>query len=298
MDRCPLEVSLLTLRKKALRHLRRYPPTEAQAIIRRLLDHFWPDWSLAWLETKGQAFFPPEKLPSWELALNRLANGEPLPYVTGETFFGELRLAIRPGVFCPRPETEEWAYFLKNLLRHKPPNTILDIGTGSGCLALFLGRAFPKAKVYALDISPLAIELASQNAALHVLQPALALWDFFSQGRLPPEWDPISWDLIVSNPPYIPLSEKDSVDENVLQWEPKEALFCLDIEPYIHLANLAATKLDPQRGLLAVELYPPTAERVLAHFEKTTLHIRMYRDLANRWRWLIATKNPLILQGA
>ncbi len=297
MDRRSLGVPLAVLRKEALRRLKGCPLTEAQAAIRRLLDHFWPGWPLAWLQSGGQAFFPSDKLPDWEQAIERLAEGQPLAYVTGEAFFGELRLRIQPGVFCPRPETEEWAHHLKNLLRPRPPTTLLDIGTGSGCLAVFLAQAFPNAEAYALDINPLAIQVTSQNATAHGVQLNLVIWDFFGETRLPPAWEPLVWELIISNPPYIPLSEKDEVDENVLNWEPKEALFCTDIEPYMHLATLATNRLHPIRGLLAAEVHPPTAERVLAHFKERGLCAQLYRDLSGRWRWLYAAKNPIILQS-
>ncbi len=85
---------------------------EARAILRRLLSHYWPGWEAVWLASRGEAPFPPEKLPAWQSALQRLAQGEPLAYVLGEVEFGGLPLKVAPGVFIPRPETEEWAFWV------------------------------------------------------------------------------------------------------------------------------------------------------------------------------------------
>lgn len=256
-------------------------------MVRRLLSHLWPGWEAIWLATRGEASLPPEKRSAWQAALHRLAQGEPLAYVLGEVEFGGLALKIVPGVFIPRPETEEWAFWVVRQLAASPPRTVLDVGTGSGALALFLASAFPSAEVFALDKSPLALSVAAQNARRLGLSVKWAQLTFGHES-LPADW-PASWDLMVSNPPYIPWSFWNETDPRVRHFEPPEALFCSDFSLYATLGEFAHKFLS-ERGLLVCEVFPPLGQEVASLFQKFSLSSVILHDFHGRARWIAACK--------
>lgn len=153
-----------------------------------------------------------------------LAANNPLAYIIGYTQFADLKLLTRSPILIPRPETEEWCLELIkicNTLKIKP-NKILDIGTGTGCLALTLKSNFPHARVTACDINKQAILLAQENAALNKLNINFVNSDVFENIK------DQQFDLIVSNPPYIAYDEYLKLKPNVLEFEDKEALTCDD----------------------------------------------------------------------
>ncbi|MCS7161885.1 MAG: peptide chain release factor N(5)-glutamine methyltransferase [Bacteroidia bacterium] len=282
-------LSLAELRQQALAWLTPiYPLAEAQALVRRLLRHFLPDWEQRWLTSGGKAPFPLSLYASWQRALQRLQNREPLAYILGQVEFAGLRLCLRPGVFIPRPETEEWALWTVKRLAPAPPQTILDIGTGSGALALLFARAFPAAQVYAVDRSPFACQTARANARRLGLNLHLACLTF-GQSPLPSSW-PLRWDLILANPPYIPWTYWEATDLAVRAYEPPEALFCHDTTLYKGIAEFAATHLT-STGAGVVELFPPLAQEVKALFEASGLLTELHCDFSGRPRWLWFQRN-------
>lgn len=145
----------------------------------------------------------------------------PLAYIIGHVPFGSLTIKVQPPILIPRQETEEWVHkLIETLQPHKEKiNSILDIGTGTGCIALTLAHAFPNAHVTASDINPKALELAQQNAEKNSIKNISFIEsDLFKN---------ISgtFDLIVSNPPYIAPHYEKTLDQSVLNWEDKQALF-------------------------------------------------------------------------
>ncbi len=150
----------------------------------------------------------------------------PLQYLLGSTPFGDLDILCKPPTLIPRPETEEWCL---NLIQQIKPLRdqqlwILDLCTGSGCIALALAHALPKAKVYGTDIADTALALAKENAAHnHIPNATFLRSDLFE--NIPQEF---TFDLIVSNPPYIPAKDWATLDKSVSQWEDKNALIAQD----------------------------------------------------------------------
>ncbi|MCX7652770.1 MAG: peptide chain release factor N(5)-glutamine methyltransferase [Bacteroidia bacterium] len=279
-------ISLAELRKQAVYRLRKvYPLSESESIIRALFSHFIPEWPKVWLASSGQAPFPEELLPRWENAIARLLRHEPLAYIIGEVAFGSIRLEITPGVFIPRPETEEWAYRLRQMLSKSPPKTILDIGTGSGALAIFFAKEFPYSMVYAIDKSPKAVNLARKNAFLNSCSIRVEQVTF---GASPlPTYFPHKWDLIVCNPPYVPWINYAETGLNVRLYEPPDAIFCSGLSLYEKLAEMATKHLSPG-GIIAAELFPPDAEAVASLWEAYGLHTALYKDSQERLRWIEA----------
>lgn len=152
--------------------------------------------------------------------LRRRAKREPVQYLTGEVPFLNLTIHVEPGVLIPRPETEELADRIIRFHRNFPPAQVLDIGTGSGILAISLASAFPDSTITAVDRSPDALRIARQNAGLAGVDSRIR---FLEQDFLTTPI-PGTFDLIVSNPPYIPSEECNTLEPEVSQWEPRLAL--------------------------------------------------------------------------
>ena len=177
--------------------------------------------------TRTQLQFSTESLTAeqqqkLDLCIKEIAiDHKPLAYILGWVPFLDLKLLVTPPTLIPRPETESWVNELIESITHiqKQKLTILDIGTGSGCIALSLAQAFPTSHVYAVDIAPSAIELAQKNAQLNNISNVTFLQsDLFS--NLPAD---LKFDLVVSNPPYI--NPAAQLDASVLNWEDHGALF-------------------------------------------------------------------------
>ena len=189
--------------------------------------------------------------------LERLKNHEPIQYILGETEFYGLKFKVNPSVLIPRPETEELVEWVKP--PHPPKGgflsgtpTLLDVGTGSGCIAVALKKKFPSANVSAMDISLEALALAKENAALNEVNI-----EFIQDDILHPAATDRKWDVIVSNPPYIPASEQRYLHKNVTDFEPHLALFVQDNDPLIFYRKIAEFALShlSAGGRLYVEIH-------------------------------------------
>lgn len=278
------DITLVALRQYSLHRLGSlYPPEEAAAIFRALAQHFLPEWQTLWLQSRGEAPFPSALFPAWKEALERLLQREPLPYIIGKATFGDIVLRVGAGVFIPRPETEMWVYALLEKLQPTLPHTILDIGTGSGAIAIFLAKKIPSSMVFAIDKSPIAVHYANLNARCIGVPLRIERLTFGSD-PLPSDF-PSEWDLIVSNPPYIPWSAYGETEPNVRIYEPPEALFCTDLGLYEKMAAFARATLSP-RGIIAAELFPPQAEAVAAIWRRYELSVTLHQDLEGRQRWI------------
>lgn len=187
----------------------------------------------------------------------RLLDGEPVQYILGRAEFGSRWFDVRPGVLIPRPETEELCALIVDENKDKAPLNLLDIGTGSGCIAVTLALDMPQSSVTAWDIAPEALDTAAQNARRLGARVTVERRDAFA---LQPQGE--RWDVIVSNPPYICNNEKKTMERNVLDHEPHAALFVPDDQPllfYTAIARYAARTLRPG-GTLYFELNPLYAD--------------------------------------
>lgn len=214
-----------------------YDQREARAVARMLVEEkfglSFTDIICGAVETLSDA----DK--QWiEAAVKRLEQGEPIQYVLGWAWFAGLKFNVRSGVLIPRPETE---WLVDNICANSVPSNgrplrILDIGTGSGCIALSIKQRLPEAYVEAWDISTEALSIAADNArslSLDIVlrqQDALNITPNDNNGA--PN-DPLFWDVIVSNPPYICERERTDMARNVLEHEPSTALFVPDTDPLL-----------------------------------------------------------------
>lgn len=190
----------------------------------------------------------------------QLAAGCPVQYVTGKTEFCDMTFHVDGSVLIPRPETEELVLWAEQCAAGFQRPRILDVCTGSGCIAIVLAAHLPQAKVTALDISHTALETARRNAAMNGVSIRF-IEDDALNGM--PSLAGETFDIIVSNPPYIPHSEIESMHVNVTRYEPHEALFVDDADPlvfYRAIARTARTMLSDD-GSLFFEVHEAWAER-------------------------------------
>lgn len=197
-----------------------------------------------------------EKTAELNKIFGRLTEGEPVQYVLGRAEFSGRWFNVRPGVLIPRPETEELCAWITSDSKVSGCPKVLDIGTGSGCIAITLQLDMPESKVTAWDISADALDVARENA-----QQLGANVNFVKQDALnaKPEGE---WDVIVSNPPYICEKEKKDMAVNVLEHEPQTALFVPDADPllfYRAITRLAVQTLS-KGGRLYFEINPIYAD--------------------------------------
>lgn len=194
---------------------------------------------------------PNHQLETFHKALLRLKRYEPIQYIVGKTDFYGLSFMVNKNTLIPRPETEELVDFILKNTHDQTSIDVLDIGTGTGCIAIALAKNLPNAKIYAIDISEKAIAIAQKNAQKHQVDVRFILEDILNTSVLFQEFD-----IIVSNPPYVRVQEKNEMKPNVLEYEPHNALFVPDEDPllfYEKIACLAKRKLK-NNGVLYLEI--------------------------------------------
>ena len=184
---------------------------------------------------------------SW---IQRLIKNEPLQYITGTIEFYGLELMITPAVFIPRPETERVVDIALQILKTVISPKILDVGTGSGCIAIALANELPEASVTGIDIDPNMLKLAQKNADLHKINNII-----FKQMDIQKEIPKESYNLIVSNPPYIPLNEISDLEKNIKDFEPRIALTDgADGLTFYHRLASVSSKILHSNGYLIMEV--------------------------------------------
>jgi release factor glutamine methyltransferase len=221
--------------------------------------------------------------------MERLAEGCPVQYVLGETEFYGLSFTVSPAVLIPRPETEELVQMVVQRYAGTAPR-IWDVGTGSGCIAVSLAKSLKEAKVFATDISSEALTVARGNAERNGVGVTFVCHDMFDIENLP--FAEEKFDVLVSNPPYIPASDRAAMHRNVVDYEPAQALFVPDEDKlwcYKALASLARRVLAPG-GTLWVETYHDYHEEMIDLFARHGFSdIRSLLDLNGRPRFLTAS---------
>lgn len=224
----------------------------------------------------------------FDTLLTRLQTREPIQYILGQAYFYGMIFKVSPGVLIPRPETAQLVDWIVDSLSDRKDLRVLDVGTGTGCIAISLARHLPFAHVYAIDINPDAIRLARENASLLKASVCFIHDDVFA---FSPTHE--SFDVIVSNPPYIAYHEHAEMDRNVLEYEPHDALFVPDSDPlkfYRRIADMAIDALVP-RGWLYFETNPLyTSEIQEMLLRAGWQNIEVQKDIHDRLRFLRAQK--------
>jgi release factor glutamine methyltransferase len=234
-----------------------------------------------------------ENLKSLEKYSKELLTGKPVQYVLGEAWFAGLCLTVNEHTLIPRPETEElvnlcasWAATNKIQIA---PLQILEVGTGSGCIAIALQKKMPAAIITAFDISAEAIEVATINAAKYNAPIQFKTLDFLDEARWP---EMGNYDIIISNPPYIADIEKESMAGHVLDFEPHTALFVTNNNPLIFYSALAnfGNKYLNKNGALFVEINQALGLQTQDVFEQKNYTTLLKKDLFENDRMIVATK--------
>lgn len=262
----------------------RYGEGEALAIARIVLEDAFH------LKKRQNTAFSEEEWALLATIGTRLQAGEPVQYVLGQADFFGLVFSVTPDVLIPRQETEELVALALDFLKGGPPHpTVLDIGVGSGCIGLALARNRPNLRLWGMDKSAAALDVARENARRLGITSAHWLLDDALASQTQDTW-PI-FDMIVSNPPYIPWREKALMPEHVLAHEPTLALFVPDDDPllfYRAISALAWKHLRPGGGLL-FECNEFNASEVAGLLENMGYSdVRLRQDLSGRDRMVSA----------
>jgi release factor glutamine methyltransferase len=223
-----------------------------------------------------------------EDAVQQLLQHKPVQYVLGYAEFYGLKFRVNEAVLIPRPETEELVEWIITTYKNRQDKlSILDIGTGSGCIPIILKKNLPQTVVSSIDISATAMETAKQNAIDNNVTVEFEQLDFLDENR----WQQLGkYDVIVSNPPYIPQQERATMDENVTAWEPATALFVPDEKPllfYEKIAHFGKTHLQPG-GAIFMETHRDYASAVQQLFTEQGYATTLKKDLHGNERMVMA----------
>lgn len=264
-----------------------YPISEVKALTRIIIEEVYgvPFYSLNSDKINNLSR---SSLTKAEDIINRLKNREPIQYILGETEFYGLRFKIDENVLIPRQETEELVEWIISDNINYNDCTILDIGTGSGCIAVTLASKLTHASVYAWDISSGALSVAAENADRHGVNVKMSKQDVLKEIVVSDRYD-----VIVSNPPYILESEKSEMEDNVLLFEPHQALFVTNDNPllFYHRISDIANNLLNVGGRLYFEINRGMGDEIVRLLiNKGYSDVQLRKDISGNQRMVKAEK--------
>jgi len=267
-----------------------YPDSEIKSFCYLILESVCSMDKTSVLRHKDKQLSLNEHLRIQEI-IEDLKKYRPIQYILGETEFYGLKFKVNENVLIPRPETEELVEWIIREEKPQPGYQLLDVGTGSGCIAVALAKHLPEAEVFALDISVEALDVARQNAAMNQAKVHFFQHDILGDEPLASPFSSLSFDCIVSNPPYITLGEQAEMAKNVLDYEPHQALFVLNDNPllfYERIAAFARQRLK-EAGSLYFETssrYGQAAAKMLE--DKNFKQVKLLKDISGNDRIIIA----------
>lgn len=263
-----------------------YDPNEAEAITHLIFEEL-ACFSKASLITEPNKEVNPQKNFLLENALHLLKQNKPVQYVIGHTWFYQLKFKVNEAVLIPRPETEELVSEVISFINIHHKKNCLDIGTGSGCIPISIKKNIPALNISAMDVSLDALKVAKENAAFHHTQINFLHHDFLNESK----WPALeNFDVIVSNPPYIPIVEKTMLASNVADNEPALALFVPTDDPllfYRKIAAFAKTNLN-NGGAIFMETHVDYAQDVAQLFTENGFKATVKKDFFENDRIVIA----------
>jgi release factor glutamine methyltransferase len=220
--------------------------------------------------------------------VKRRATHEPLQYITGETDFFGCNIKVKPGVLIPRPETEELIEGVLENHSGSESHTVLDIGTGSGCIPIALKKNRPGWIIRAIDVFKEAIDIARQNSDFNNVEINFSIDDIYSPSQSLLLED---YDIIISNPPYVLESESTTLDREVKDFEPSLALFTSSTNKIYSAIEKFASNSLRKNGLLALEINERFGEETLQIFDQDCWDASILKDYAGKDRFLFAKKS-------
>jgi release factor glutamine methyltransferase len=222
-------------------------------------------------------------------ALDQLLNHQPIQYVLGEAWFYHLKFKVSDAVLIPRSETEELVELVIQHLKSSHQKTVVDIGTGSGCIPISIKKNIPEISITAVDVSKAALDIASTNANVHQVNIDFKHVNFLNEL----EREKIGmFDVIISNPPYIPNVEIQSMDKHVTEYEPHLALFVPDEDPLIFykaILRFAKNHLS-EKGNVFLETHENFASEVCALFKDAGYEATVKNDLFEKPRMVLINR--------
>ncbi len=262
-----------------------YTDSEASSITDLVMEFITGSGKAERMIYKNTAITPAEEKQVEKLT-KRLMQQEPVQYVLNQSWFCNLKLYVDKNVLIPRPETEELVeWIITNCKFPVDELKILDIGTGSGCIPISLKRRIRKAEVWAVDISEAALEVATKNAAVLGTAVNFLHLDILDETQ----WNHLPhFDIIVSNPPYVPGKDKDQMHPNVLQYEPGTALFVPDDDPLLFYKTI--TRFAKQHladdGFLYFEIHEDLGKATLDLLQAEGFTTELKKDMQEKDRMI------------
>ncbi len=293
----------MNIRNNNLRYLKRkytddltekYGHKEADQLLTILIEHYF-GYDRNGLALNPEARLSESEILSLHMAVKRLHKNEPVQYITGRVEFMDVILEVNPDVLIPRPETE---YMVDMIIRREKAARmkVLDIGTGSGCIAIALAAGLDNADVTALDVSTDAIKIAGKNAAGNNQRVTFVEYDILNTEQQIDFQD--KFDIIVSNPPYVTFADKLRMHSNVIDYEPHIALFVSDKEAlkyYSAILDFSKGALKPG-GRIYLEINENKGDEVRDMYQKSGLFekVEVMEDIFGKDRFVFAyTKSEL-----
>lgn len=263
-----------------------YEPREAASITHMVLEHLTGMNKTDRMIHKHQELSVEQEDRLLSMVTS-LLNNRPIQYALGEAWFGGMKFIVNEHTLIPRPETEELIEWIK-ATANPEPQKVLDIGTGSGCIPITLKKEFPLWHITAIDVSDDTLQVAKQNATLNDVAIEFMGMDFLNESlwlNLP------NYNIIISNPPYIKKSEKDTMSANVVDHEPHVALFVPDEDALIFYRKIASFGLShlKKNGQLFFEINQLLGKEVCALLEEMGYDPILRKDLHGNDRMIMAT---------
>ncbi|MDF1574551.1 MAG: peptide chain release factor N(5)-glutamine methyltransferase [Bacteroidales bacterium] len=280
--------TLKQIRFYLLEELRQiYDENESDSIARLILEHVGYQLSETLLDPDHRPALPVyEQINAF---VTEIHTGKPIQYILGESYFCDLKIKVNEDVLIPRPETEELVDIIKKQIQN-PVQRIIDLGTGSGCMALALKQHFREAEVWGVDISKRALSVARENGRSNQL---LIHWQAMDLLSGKPEAPVEAFDLVVSNPPYVLNSEREVMARRVKDFEPGTALFVPDEDPLIYyraIALFCQSRLADS-GDLWVEINEQLGHKTAGLFLKEGFrNVVIHKDIHKKERYIHARR--------
>jgi len=268
---------------------RYYYSDSAEPLVRDLLIYILDISKIEYLCLTSNYTLTTDELLKFEDVINQLKDEKPIQYILGEADFLDFKFQVNENILIPRPETEQLVLLAKKFLDANSyiPNTILDIGTGSGCIAIAMKKLFPQSNVIGIDLSQSAIDLAENNAMRYELNV-----EFYQLDILKDDFNLYNYDVLISNPPYVLEYEKDEMNDNVIKWEPYSALFVPNEDPLIFYKKIINEFFINRKSKFAFFEINPLSYQLLVDFLNTfsSLSYSFFNDYNDKIRYLVIKK--------
>ena len=265
-----------------------YSKGEASAITHIIFSHF-AHLSKSALAVSGNNIADDITAAVLRESLEKLLKHIPVQYITGEAWFYNLKFKVNDQVLIPRPETEELVQEVINFIKDTKGKTILDVGTGSGCIPISIKKNIPDAEIISLDISACALHTAAKNAAANHVDIDFRQIDFLNEKT----YHTLHvFDVIISNPPYIPENDKTTLDKNVMLHEPHLALFVPQNDALIFYRKifLFAKEHLAEKGKIFLEVHEDYAKETAGIFNGDNYLTEIKKDMQGKERMVIVSK--------